>query len=1244
MGTSMKKCLGEVHNLKLIRNNNQAQECCFDWSDDLGDGNHKNIFFMLDYFDFMEQTELVEEQQGYIAFSDMIQDINHKSGLGLSSKIMGLYQIKGEGECGNSQKKTIFSLCNRNDTGQCKSLSSRPFLGIVQIFICDYQFTWNRCGIEQIDDILSGYEKRITDTVDHKIQQDEEKYAGAEYSLYRSIASSDFCLVIKSSYLTQIYEIVSEILNISEAYDDNSSGNVRMFNTYTNIGIECVKGTNNYLTFSNDTITKNENSKFAIRFSFNDDFNIQLTQLKNICGSNIDVVNGLFGRYDAVVRIQMSEFAKLYPFLCKNKMGEGFTESEKEEIQQLFPREEERLVRQLVEGIVNGKLRAVNERALLGIGECEFNDNTQHACINNEQTRFVKEKNDEIRKKYKEINLKYKENFLNRKTAFLNIYHLLGKVIEAYETLGYEQDTHINWYICMEYFQDFFRKIENLLEKMEDNDAEREKILRELRDYVKAMNEYTRLLQSVNQHTIQSPQYDVLAPMDAEKFLIAYSEYMHCLDKKHYGYNWKNRENICKEDREKCSVVIYPEMTKGKLELKEVITRDDIVRQKKDRSLPSLLICTLPSFEYFERPYDMIPLISHEMFHHVLVLKREERNWFLIEKIMETVFKHICYKMNMEAMGNLLFVKYSYLNDLFAYEFSKQFLEKYKEENHQWENYLMTHIGTSVILFLQDILGQRQKFNESAGVKSYNYDYYNYKLHSLDGKNDTFRFLLSMVRMEYSREESNRIIAAINEVLGVLENVENENDEKIRSGTVISCQIQFEKIINGLINKCSEVIDEKYRVSYDEIKNISDKERDRLICKKMEITCTEISGEQTNLLKDYYEKIRMIHKNMFRIRNYIDFCTQRNYRYTDILTVIVKNLQEIISKEYMNVKNSKYYIYGQEEVSILNYWNMLMERPEAAVEQIQVFLHREAREEYRDIVKREIIFYRETCADIFMCRNMKMKSFGYLRMIVSIWGRMGGYENEICSGFVNLERIKNVLALLLADEGGESGLEEWMGWYYRKISVQGLYAKIEEYMNNSLKQTMMRMERMMKKNDNEKIIEQMEDYFKRMELALQRMFFYMKNGKKVTAKGCPIEELYMNNDEQFSKKSKLKRYLQNDINVFLRIIYILQVVSECQQDGYIIIEEKVYQHYRMIYENPKSEDGKKSDLFEGELHETVKQVADFYNNPGSEGSEGTSNRDKLNQMLQFVQDYYYFNRIRKTGEEAEVLKNRKGGE
>lgn len=67
-------------------------------------------------------------------------------------------------------------------------------------------------------------------------------------------------------------------------------------------------------------------------------------------------------------------------------------------------------------------------------------------------------------------------------------------------------------------------------------------------------------------------------------------------------------------------------------------------------------------------------------------------------------------------------------------------------------------------------------------------------------------------------------------------------------------------------------------------------------------------------------------------------------------------------------------------------------------------------------------------------------------------------------------------------------------------------------------------------------------------------------------------------------------------------------------------EEEILEHLVQVYNGIECP----------EIHPIVREVVDFYNNPRS---EAVGNFEKMKGMLQFVQDYYYYNRFRKMREE-----------
>ena len=150
-----------------------------------------------------------------------------------------------------------------------------------------------------------------------------------QFQIYHTITSEDFCVVIRTADIRKIYEAVTGLMEVK-----NSQGK-RLFFTYTNVGIECLKDNireltekpeniaKDFLRLNNNVISINENIQFAIRFRMEKCVLEEIRHMEHSYAENckFEEVNGIFGRYDLVARINVHEFENIYPYLCRNKAG-----------------------------------------------------------------------------------------------------------------------------------------------------------------------------------------------------------------------------------------------------------------------------------------------------------------------------------------------------------------------------------------------------------------------------------------------------------------------------------------------------------------------------------------------------------------------------------------------------------------------------------------------------------------------------------------------------------------------------------------------------------------------------------------------------------------------------------------------------------------------------------------------------------------------------------------------------------
>ena len=215
----------------------------------------------------------------------------------------------------------------------------------------------------------------------------------------RGSTSGDFCLILKGSKIKDIFKIATFINNLEIFYKEESF----KFNTYTNIGIECVrKEDGSFHTFGEKVIYQNRECEFALRFTADQEFAKKLFQkVKNKKEEKfrIEVMAGLFGRYDFMLYMTMEEFGAVYSILCASKL----VGKEENILLQNFSQEDANTFLELMEtGIRAGNIKIINERVLIPVADSLFEVKTV-AEISVEGFPKGAKKEEQLRKAVKRI-------------------------------------------------------------------------------------------------------------------------------------------------------------------------------------------------------------------------------------------------------------------------------------------------------------------------------------------------------------------------------------------------------------------------------------------------------------------------------------------------------------------------------------------------------------------------------------------------------------------------------------------------------------------------------------------------------------------------------------------------------------------------------------------------------------------------------------------------------------------------
>lgn len=1185
-----------IYNLTLVRNNSHVRKLNFK------EDNY--VFFMLDYFNFLRVKKLEDDKDGY----KMLCGIDDREDMAAARKIMGIYALVQEGET----VKDLFQCSSLN----AKETSDTPFLGVVQLNIIDdklgnageIRFDETEIRFDETEKRLLEYREKIEDSLKNKLGEE------GDFQIFQTITSEDFCVVIRTSKVRKIYEAVTGLMEIK------NKDRKRVFFTYTNVGIECMQEkaaadfAGNFICLSEKAVQENAEIQFEIRFRME---NSVLNEMKKMMEENdgqeggkgkvdcrIEGVKGMFGRYDLVARINIREFQKIYPYLCRNKSGYSIKISDSFVSDSLF-------VRKIMEGMRDGTIKALNVRVLMDLkGILGQESSTVLPWLDRSKAEKIEQRSKNIQQQFENFQKEYGNRFVFNRYRYLDLCSMMERLMSSYKNLAYELDTHTNWYICNEYLKIFFENMNYYMNEVDENDEKaKDKFMNEFQAFINAFGEFVRILQDNNQHTIQAPRYDVVAPIDGQKFLLAYGEYMDYMHEQYCGIDWAaGGDAVCKENRRKARVIIYPDVSRERIEVMEVIQFDTCVKKENREKVTSLLLCSIPMFEYFERTYDIIPLISHEICHQMLVLKRDERNGFLIKMLFQEISKIICYYIYAKSCDEKYVVEYDSITELLSRCLADVLEKNYKEDNAQKEDYVSNHISISVYSYMKKIMREEER-DERLGVGNILWE-------------NIVKHFYDIAKEIYAMDE---------EFLSAMEECEKSKD---RGGAEHDKAVQ--KVYEFLLQKVNGVLPrESKKITKKDLKDRTYVMLDDFLVKwyKDYMPENEVDVPKKQKLKHYIDLIKRLQAV------YHDALCWKNSIDRDCLNKILSEFSKDAEKRFRDefLQGDKFCIYSRDQMMKVAYLELLSaERARGNLAEIWLGI---SLKDIHKVIDHTVTLYRESCADMLMCKWLGFDSFGYFRVAVTFSERMANYWEEISDTGLFRRRLISVLAVLMKNEQ----IKEEKMVVREGITVfpcNILWKKITAYIHAELSQAKERTwERMRKDYDGmpenfdkpqksdipeeaKKAAEIHEKFFKVFETQMEAVITNVSEGKSPVWEGAIWEDMTKKESRFFGEDAlNLRSVFQKEINLYRRNFLMLHAFWHITVNGCLQAETELIEHLEQVYDGmdcPKP-------------HKIVKKVVDFYNNPKS---GHISNYEKMKDMLRFMQDYYYYNRFKKMKEEA----------
>ena len=1146
-------------------------------------------FFMFDYFDILYCKKLRGEEKKYLnylslenAFEDAIQ---HSKNYRVSYKTLSLY-CKSENERSQSGEElpNIFSITNMGE-----SLSDIPFLGLIQISLCKDNYIGKNIEKIDIDSFLGCCESRIIEIAE------EHKSANVRMQLFRSSTTGDFCLALRSDSIKAIYDIA-----IALNGTQNEVGETVKMLTFTNVGIECkYLKEKRYATLDENFVASHPEIVVALRFCADHSLRKELqaySSEKEDC--EVEEMKGLFGRYEYLLHIGLGEFSNIYPYLCEQKFGKNSSQTGKSELENILRK---------------SRIRNINERILVRLekknlkneDEPAESSNIRNNCeVTNDRgdRKEVFKKNKELFDNIKKLEKK-KDIFQEEHFAFQDLLRGMKEIYKAFSSAGMDKESYVNWRIfhddmnilcgCINETLDYYEKWEKNGDANKDNKKwYRGIILGDWRMNLQAITRYTTLVQNVNYQTYQAPIYEIQTQIDTEKAMVAYREAMtlYIIDGIRKLYD--------EDDKEMVFPIIYPDLSKDRVEIAApfMVQKPDGFKTNKE------IICTVPSFEYFCRLYDLLPWIIHETSHHLRVIKREDRNRFVTKYIFSSVFKEIMR----EPLGKLS--NYTSYKDFgIAENYLVASMSEIAQEDMFAQGAFKNFNFERLIVEINNWF--KRMFPFGAGYRGRVHIGMEEQL-----KKQMFDFWLDAYRKENILTDSN-----LDMILRIWDGDIPEEKE-----------ILAKSLLNKYFDNLPERLkDEKtvLKIYLEDLYNYEDLEM------KM-AKWAQVSEQNKAVAREYCYKILAVYRIMK-----IDLEGSEKKEDSKQITDYLQKVFERYKNNYREKTKKNNIMADTIVVHILRNLGLMNNDSELFIKkmgEIMRNIDNSAIMEHKDRGQRT---YMEAYADILMAASLGLTGFGYCRQVfltvsdAKLMDREDRYED------INYERWRTVAAVLLDKDGAKSYEIEGRK---KKIYAKSLIEDGKTYCKYTIRCIFEKISKLDVIKDDENMQKRLKQFLGKIYLQIEQ---YLGESETEYQKNLLLYILLYGDKEKCSDEVRkvwdeyedVAKFCNDAKYNFWRIDCFCWGIGNILQDGYIVVSKELFDHIKTVFDVAKGEnDSKRGCSWERDyefLTKPRRDVGDYYNTPELVYEKLPD--QKLDNTIDFIQNYYYYNRFRIMNESAD---------
>lgn len=929
----------------------------------------------------------------------------------------------------------------------CHDLSL-PFLSVMLVTVLP--------GIDAIDsartetdiesfllDCAEHLEKLVGETCRQLFHQEDVQnpVCQAVYRIYHCVNSGSFCIAVRSRTPEMSYH-VSMNLRAAKFNESSQYGFPPIdCSTFSLAGVYCPIEQGSDAWVPPEDVQTASPSKAALRLSVTNQVRNEL--FRKHSSSITEAPCGLYGRYDVTLHVPLEEFWKLHPWICAHKLGTKFPEKSSEESGNLMD-----LLRQALE---NRGAHCINVRLLLDVAGSEA-----PADSGNRQRRRqerVRTENHAVTDQLRELELSA-ETLPCCQMEYQRCLCLVSDLWESYSSLRYQEDSFINGNMLLAQISLLLKIIRNYIQSIADMDAPKayyDNLVDSMRKAVESISHFQKLMLSINQQSLQAPNYEVQMHTDMEKFAVAYTEFCRRFLTEHLRPESGGTDEL-KSRQQRIFPIIIVDVVRDSIQATplfllpySIVDGTNLVTSNSCFE-QILLSIKMPDISAFGSIYQTLPLICHELFHNFRVQDRNVRNNVLAHFLLHRVAQYVVRRWLSQVGERNRYTAFGELeNRLFVDKLTGLLEDAYREQcgkAHETSN--IGALMSNILRFLMDNVFIIRKSDEFYRPRETSREIQN-TLEQLSrlalDAGDTEKpawgksYEELRVRLEKGenpaslKEEINSLAEKITWIIldgcvsQVLEAGLNLRDlaGSSRSVSVIEKNVDFicdeDNVAAcltwspGEIDRRIQQINLRRTKIMAACRDESDPSREMLFAAKtLDFTVCRFCRalKDTNHLLQLLGSAYLYHQKHQTSQNQL-----------------LKNYHAAIGKEvqkYCDSRHENWLLYSAPQMQeLLAPLGADLKTDHLFVQELQQVLFSCPEETISLTVKDSTTLYREVFADLGMCTALKLSTFGYLRVLARS-GIMEDMEPPFPS--MKLERMVLVSRVLLNQNNAENSMEK----------------------------------------------------------------------------------------------------------------------------------------------------------------------------------------------------------------------------